>query len=293
MILEVRNLVKKHKKQLVLKWITLQIDSPQIIALVGPNGSGKTTLMNCLMNLLPYQDGFVKILGKDPKDRSLFYEVSYLQTQRILYNNLTGYDHLKFICHVQKLPTSRIKEVAVYVGMDSYLKKRVRNYSLKMKQYLLLAMAIINKPKLILLDEPLNGLDLSSAIQIRNILLDLHAQGTTIIISSHNLEEIEKLTSTIWFMKDGQLFKESTEDYSANYYKMNVSNIQKATSILSGNSFSYTIKDQTILFNETDVTLQTMIDFLNQNEIQIDKIENYKLGAEQRYMELFESEGAK
>ena len=293
MILEVKNLVKKHKKRLVLKWITIQIDSPQIIALVGPNGSGKTTLMNCLMNLSPYQDGTVRILGKDPKDRSLFYEVSYLQNHRVLYDNLTGYDHLKYICHVQKLPTSRIKEVAVYVGMDSYLKKRVRHYSLKMKQHLLLAMAIINKPKLVLLDEPLNGLDPSSAKQMRNILLDLHAQGTTIIISSPNVEDIDKLTNTIWFMKDGQLLSEALEDYSANYYKMNVSNIQKATSVLSGNSFSYTVKDQTILFNETEVTLQTMIDFLNQNEIQIDKIENYKLGAERRYMELFEGEVAK
>ena len=199
MILEVKNLVKKHKKRLVLKWITIQIDSPQIIALVGPNGSGKTTLMNCLMNLSPYQDGSVRILGKDPKDRSLFYEVSYLQNHRVLYGNLTGYDHLKYICHVQKLPTSRIKEVAAYVGMDSYLKKRVRNYSLKMKQHLLLAMAIINKPKFVLLDEPLNGLDPSSAKQMRNILLDLHAQGTTIIISSHNVEDIDKL----WFINDG------------------------------------------------------------------------------------------
>lgn len=293
MILEVKNLVKKHKKRLVLKWITIQIDSPQIIALVGPNGSGKTTLMNCLMNLSPYQDGTVKILGKDPKDRSLFYEVSYLQNHRVLYDNLTGYDHLKYICHVQKLPTSRIKEVAVYVGIDGYLKKRVRHYSLKMKQHLLIAMAIINKPKLVFLDEPLNGLDPSSAKQMRNILLDLHAQGTTIIISSPNVEDIDKLTNTIWFMKDGQLLSEALEDYSANYYKMNVSNIQKATSVLSGNSFSYTVKDQTILFTESEVTLQTMIDFLNQNEIQIDKIENYKLGAERRYMELFEGEVAK
>ena len=270
MILEVKNLVKKYKKQLVLKGINIQIDSPQIIALVGPNGAGKTTLMNCIMNLLPFQEGDVKILGKSSKDSSLFYKVSYLQDNRILYGDLTGYDHLKFICRVQKLPISRVKEVANYVGMESYLKKRVRSYSLGMKQHLLLAMAIINKPKLILLDEPVNGLDPTSAIHMRKILLDLHAQGTTIIISSHNLDEIDKLTNIIYFMKDGQLLKESLEAYSISHYKVTVSNIQKATAALAGDSMEYAVKDQ--------------------NEIQINKIENFIMGAERRYMELFERE---
>lgn len=290
MILEVKNLVKKYKKQLVLKGINIQIDSPQIIALVGPNGAGKTTLMNCIMNLLPFQEGDVKILGKSSKDSSLFYKVSYLQDNRILYGDLTGYDHLKFICRVQKLPISRVKEVANYVGMESYLKKRVRSYSLGMKQHLLLAMAIINKPKLILLDEPVNGLDPTSAIHMRKILLDLHAQGTTIIISSHNLDEIDKLTNIIYFMKDGQLLKESLEAYSISHYKVTVSNIQKATAALAGDSMEYAVKDQAILFDETKIPLQTLIDLLNQNEIQINKIENFIMGAERRYMELFERE---
>jgi ABC-2 type transport system ATP-binding protein len=290
MILEVKNLVKKYKKQIVLNGINIQIDSPQIIALVGPKGAGKTTLMNCLMNLLPFQEGDVKILGKGSKDRTLFREVSYLQDSRILYDHLTGYDHLKFICRVQKLPINRIKEVAVYVGMNSYLKKRVRSYSPGMKQHLLLAMAIINKPKLLLLDEPMNGLDTRSAVHMRTVLLDLHAQGTTIIISSHNLDEIDKLTNTVYFMKGGQLLKESLEDYSTSHYKITVSNIQKATSALSGNLLEYAVKDQTVLFDEAKIALETMIDLLYQNEVQINKIENFNIGAEQRYMELFESE---
>lgn len=290
MILEVTNLVKKYKKQLVLSGINIQIDSPQIIALIGPTGAGKTTLLNCLMNLLPFQEGSVKILGKKPKDSSLFHEVSYLQNNQVLYGDLTGYDHLKFICRIQKLPISRVKEIAAYVGMERYLKKRVRSYSHGMKQHLLLAMAIINKPKLILLDEPVNGLDPTSANHIREILLDLHAQGTTIIISSHNLEEIDKLTNTIYFIKNGQLIKESLEEYSTNHYKMTVSNIQKATAALSGNSFEYAVKDQAILFDETKIALPSIIDLLYQNEVQINKIENFKMGAERRYLDLFESE---
>ncbi len=290
MIIEVNGLTKKYKKQLVLNGINIQVNTPQIIALVGPNGSGKTTLMNCLMNLLPFQEGHVTILRKKHTDASLFYEVSYLQDDRILYGHLTGYDHLKFICRVQKIPISRVKEIAAYVGIDRYFKKRVRNYSFGMKQHLLLAMAILNKPKLLLLDEPVNGLDSKSAIHMRNILLDLHAKGTTIIISSDTLDEIDKLTNTIYFMKDGQLLKESLEDYSTSHYKLTVSDIEKAKEVLSDQTFDYTVEDQSILFEDTKIVLQTIINALSQNEIQISKIENYKIGAERRYMELYESE---
>lgn len=290
MIIDVNGLTKKYKKQLVLNGINIQVNTPQIIALVGPNGSGKTTLMNCLMNLLPFQEGHVTILRKKHTDASLFYEVSYLQDDRILYGHLTGYDHLKFICRVQKIPISRVKEIAAYVGIDRYFKKRVRNYSFGMKQHLLLAMAILNKPKLLLLDEPVNGLDSKSAIHMRNILLDLHAKGTTIIISSDTLDEIDKLTNTIYFMKDGQLLKESLEDYSTSHYKLTVSDIEKAKEVLSDQTFDYTVEDQSILFEDTKIVLQTIINALSQNEIQISKIENYKIGAERRYMELYESE---
>jgi ABC-2 type transport system ATP-binding protein len=293
MIVEVKGLIKKYKKQLVLKGIDIQIESPQIIALVGPNGSGKTTLMNCLMNLLSFQEGSLQILGKKHSDTSLFYEVSYLQDNRVLYGDLTGYDHLKFICRIQKLPVSRVKEVATYIGMEGYLKKRVRSYSLGMKQHLLLAMAIINQPKLILLDEPINGLDPTSAIHMRNILLDLSQKGTTIIISSHNLDEIDKMTNNIYFMKDGVLLKESLGDYSTSRYKLTVSDFHKAKEILSEQKVNISFEDSTILFEETEVTLQSVINSLNINGMEINKIENYKIGAEKRYMELFESEMAK
>jgi len=84
MIIDVQGLKKRYKEQEVLKNITFQIDEPKIVALVGPNGSGKTTMMNCLMNLLPFQEGEVTILGKNHKDPTLFYEVSYLQDNRVL-----------------------------------------------------------------------------------------------------------------------------------------------------------------------------------------------------------------
>jgi ABC-2 type transport system ATP-binding protein len=291
MIVEVNNLKKRYKKQMVLKGIDIQVETPQIIALVGPNGSGKTTLLNCMTNLLSFQEGEVRLLGKKHTDATLFHNVSYLQDNRILYGNLTGYDHLKFICSVQKIPTSKIKEVAERVGMENYLKKRVRNYSLGMKQHLLLAMAIINDPKLLLMDEPLNGLDPTSAINMRRILLELYKEGTTIIISSHNLDEIDRLTNTIYFMKDGALLKESLLDISSKKYLITINDLQKAKKVLYEKSIPFSVTDEgQVGFEETDINLQSFIDSLNNNDITITDIEVQKVGAEKRYRELFEAE---
>ena len=290
MIINVQGLKKRYHQQDVLKDITFQIENPQIVALVGPNGSGKTTMLNCLMNLLPFQEGEITILGKNHKDPSLFYDVSYLQDNRVLYGDLTGYDHLKFICKVQKLPISKVKEVAEYIGMDSYGKKRVRSYSLGMKQHLLLAMAVINNPKLILLDEPINGLDPTSAIHMRNILMDLHAKGTTIIISSHNLEEIDKMTNTIYFMKDGRILEESLTNLNIPHYSLFVSNAEKALQHLTNYAEGIQLQEGVLTFSEATLQLQKAIELLYKNDIQIMKIENKKIGAEKRYMELFESE---
>lgn len=291
MIVQVSNLKKQYKNQLVLKGIDITIETPQIIALVGPNGAGKTTLMNCMTNLLPFNEGSVELVGKKNTDASLFYEVSYLQDNRILYGDLTGYDHLKFICHMQKIPLTKIKEVTDRVGMTSYVKKRVRNYSLGMKQHLLLAMSIINDPKLLLLDEPLNGLDPTSAINMRKILLELFKEGTTIIISSHNLDEIDRLTNIIYFMKDGALLKESLQDFSANQYFITVDNPKKASEVLGEVGIPHTLNSEgKIVFLETEVVLQTFLDEMKRNGITISTIETKKIGAEKRYQELFAGE---
>lgn len=291
MIIHVKNVKKRYKKQDVLKGIEIAVDQPQIIALVGPNGAGKTTLMNCMANLLPFNEGSIELLGKKHTDPSIFKEVSYLQDNRILYGDLTGYDHLKFICRVQKIPLTKIIEVVERIGMKSYMKKRVRNYSLGMKQHLLLAMAILNEPKLLLLDEPLNGLDPSSAIMMRNLLLELYSEGTTILISSHNLDEVDRLTNTIYFMKDGALLKESLQDFVASEYSVTVDRLKEAEQALLQSNLPYTINEHNQLcFVDPPLPLQDFLNCMRNEEIMIERIEHHQAGAERRYQELFSKE---
>ncbi|MFJ8262179.1 ABC transporter ATP-binding protein [Rummeliibacillus sp. NPDC094406] len=287
-ILSIKNLSKTYKSHQVLKNIDLQINSPGIWALVGPNGSGKTTFLNTITNLLPATSGKIELVDKPNTDSDVFKEVSFLQDNTVLFDYLNGYDHLKYICDVQGINKKRINEVAKYVGMEHYIKKRVGNYSLGMKQHLLLAMAIINKPKLLLLDEPLNGLDPTSAILVRKILIELSESGTTILLSSHNLAEIDRVTSQILFLKNGELIEENMQSYETTYYYFEVNDKFHALRMLE--ELHYTVEqfENGLKVNLGNYQLQRLLDELKAAEITILDMYKEVAGSEKRYEELFE-----
>ncbi|GKV55286.1 ABC transporter ATP-binding protein [Sporosarcina sp. NCCP-2222] len=288
MIVAIKNLSKQYKKQQVLRDISLSIDSPGIWALVGPNGVGKTTFLNIVTNLIPATSGSVELVGKSNKNYKVFKEVSYLQDNTVLFDYLTGYDHLKYVCDMHRLPAKRIREVASYVGMENYLRKTVGNYSLGMKQHLLLAMAIINEPKLLLLDEPLNGLDPTSAIMMRRILLELADKGTTIILSSHNLSEVDRVTKQIIFLKDGKLIEENMDQYEQVYYQVTVKKKSPLKELLTEKAFVF---DETgsgfrILLGSHE--FQSLLDLLQQSDVDVLDMQKEITGSEKRYEEVFE-----
>lgn len=287
MILSVKDVKKSYGKHQVLKGITFDIAEPSTIALVGPNGSGKTTLLSVITNLLQADSGEITVLGKSNKDPSIFYEVSFLQDNTVLYDYLTGYDHLQFICDVQKLPKGKIFETSQWIGMDSYLHKKVKNYSLGMKQHLLLTMAIINNPKLLILDEPLNGLDPTSAIRVREILLELGRKGTTILLSSHNLMEIDRVTTQILFLKDGVLIKEDISQYTINSYKIHTNNDAKSIEILQKAGIESIIKEGAIIIEEDIADINEIFGLLTSNDIEIKDIEKKLVSSEDRYKQIF------
>ncbi|MGG0304142.1 ABC transporter ATP-binding protein [Bacillus albus] len=290
-ILSINNLSKSYKHKKVLNEINLTINSPGIWALVGPNGVGKTTFLNVVTNLLPATSGNIELLGKSNKDVSVFKDVSFLQDNSILYDYLNGYDHLTFICDVQKLSKERMNEVAKYVGMESYAKRKVKGYSLGMKQHLLLAMAILNKPKLMFLDEPLNGLDPTSAILMRNILLRLVEEGTTIILSSHNLSEIDRVTKKILFLKDGKLIEEDMTKYEKIYYHFLFSDLKHAQHVLIQENVQAVLTKKSLRIQLEHHTIQDLINLFYSHNINIMDIQKEVIGSEKRYEEVFHVSG--
>ena len=287
MILSVKDVYKSYGKEQVLKGITFEIEEPQIIALVGPNGSGKSTLMNIITNLLPADKGEITVLGKNNRNPNIFREISFMQDNTVLYEYLTGYDHLQFICDVQGMPKKQLLETADRIGITSYLNKKVKNYSLGMKQHLLLAMAVVNKPKLMILDEPLNGLDPTSAIRVRELLLALRDEGTTILLSSHNLAEIDRVTSSILFLKKGNLIQENMAEFEQVRYQIAVDQTAKAEKALVAAGIPVELVDGRLHIYRRDVELGTVLKVLEHEKIVIDDIEKKVFGSEERYRKIF------
>lgn len=290
-ILSVKNLTKNYGKHEVLKGINIEINEPGIYAVIGPNGSGKTTLFNVISNLLSPTSGEIEVVGLKNTNSDIFYKVSFLKDNRVLYDYLSGYDHLSFIRSAQKLPKERIDEVIKKMQIESYVNKRVGDYSLGMKQSLLIAMAILNEPKLMILDEPLNGLDPTAVIKVRHLFKDLAEKGTAILISSHTLSEIDLLTDQIMFLKDGKMVEEKLDSSKDNRYEIIISefDIEKAKNIdYEGMRYEFENNKLTINLGLNSITY--LLEKFENANISFTDITKKKRGSEERYMEMFPEE---
>ena len=214
-ILEIKNLQKKYGKKEVLKGVTFQIDSSEIVGLIGKNGAGKSTLFKVITGILKQKSGTVKILDQEvsSKNRKIFQQVGCLIEQVSLYPHLTGYEHIQIVA---KLTDTKIDEhvetLISTLKMNSYIHNKTKTYSQGMKQRLGILLAVLNKPKLLLLDEPLNGLDPEGVYEIRTFLLNIcHQEGMSLLISSHILSEMQIFCDRFLFLKDGVISKDLTK----------------------------------------------------------------------------------
>ena len=205
----VKNLTKKFKEATVLDNINIDFEAGKVHGLIGRNGSGKTMLMKCICGIVPYKIGEIrvndKIIGKDidiPSNVGVI-----IETPGFL-PNYSGFNNLKFLAKISnKIGKDEIKNAIKSVGLNPDDKKHVGKYSLGMRQRLGLAQAIMEDPDLLILDEPMNGLDKDGVKDMRQYLLDLKAQGKTILIASHSAEDIDVLCDTVCEMDKGKLEK--------------------------------------------------------------------------------------
>ena len=214
-VLGVRDIHKNYGKKEVLKGVTFQIDSSEIVGLIGKNGAGKSTLFKVIAGLLKQKSGTVKILDQEvsSKNRKIFQQVGCLIEQVSLYPHLTGYEHIQIVA---KLTDTKIDEhvetLISTLKMNSYIHNKTKTYSQGMKQRLGILLAVLNKPKLLLLDEPLNGLDPEGVYEIRTFLLNIcHQEGMSLLISSHILSEMQIFCDRFLFLKDGVISKDLTK----------------------------------------------------------------------------------
>ncbi|WP_245641263.1 lantibiotic protection ABC transporter ATP-binding protein [Thermovenabulum gondwanense] len=203
-ILETRNLRKYYRRQLVVKDVSLRVPAGSIYGLIGPNGSGKSTILKLLTGLLHPDGGEIIVFG-EPWQRKHLAHIGALIESPAIYGNLTAAENLLIHTKLMGLPGGVIDEVLGTVGLKDAGKKLASQFSLGMKQRLGIAIALLGEPKLLILDEPTNGIDPVGIQELRGLIRSLSKRGITVILSSHILKEVSQVVDYIGIISDGRL----------------------------------------------------------------------------------------
>ena len=239
-LIQTQNLVKRYGNMFAVNDVSMTIESGAIVGLVGRNGAGKTTLIRLLTGLAKPTSGTFQIM---PEEKRLDTSVAAIVERPSVYLNMSGLDNLKAQSHLLGLPIDQeyLKSTLQLVRLDPESKKKAKDYSLGMRQRLAIAMTLVGKPKLLILDEPTNGLDPQGIHDMREIFVNLNQKlGVTLLVSSHILTELGKFATEFYFMERGRIIKHATaEEIAANSQKrlrITVDNTPKAIEVVRGMS---------------------------------------------------------
>jgi ABC-2 type transport system ATP-binding protein len=213
-IIQINSLTFSYSKELkVLDNISLNVPKGSIYGFLGPNGAGKSTTMGLITGLLPVEENTIKMFNEPLNNQlpEMFSRIGSIVESPSLYGHLTGKENLKYFAKLKSVTPERIDEVLEIVRLTQSGNRKAKEYSLGMKQRLAIALALLGKPDLLLLDEPVNGLDPAGIVEIRELLVRLNKEdGVTIFVSSHLLSEIEKMCTHIGIINQGKLKFEGT-----------------------------------------------------------------------------------
>lgn len=217
-VIEVNNLVKRYKELLALDHFNLQIKEGEIFGLLGPNGSGKTTTINCILSLLGYDKGEIKVFGKDmrPDSYDIKKNIGVVMQNVAVFDELTVYDNVDYFCGLyikdKDLKKQYVKEAIEFVGLEDYEKFLPKKLSGGLLRRLNIACGIAHKPKLIFFDEPTVAVDPQSRNKILEGIEKLNKDGATIVYTSHYMEEVEQICTRILIMDKGKNVAIGTKD---------------------------------------------------------------------------------
>ena len=226
-MIQTKNLNKSYKKQEVNKDISLLVPKNSIYGLLGPNGAGKSTLLKMLTGMINPTSGEI-IYKEKPWSRNDLLELGSLIEQSPIYENLTARENLKVRTLLYNLPDSRIEDVLEIVNLTNTGNKKAGKFSMGMKQRLGIAIALLNNPKLLILDEPTNGLDPIGIGDLRELIKSFPKKGITVIISSHILSEVEQIADYIGIIANGQLWYQEKVQEDIDLEKLFLEVVKKA-----------------------------------------------------------------
>lgn len=227
-MIKIENLVKRYGDIIALDHLNLTIHEGEIFGLLGPNGSGKTTAINCMLALLKYDRGTIKIMGKEmtPESYDIKEKIGIVPQDLAVFDDLTVYENVDYFCGLyikdKKKRKELVKEALEFVSLTDYAKKKPKKLSGGLKRRLNIACGIAHKPKLLILDEPTVAVDPQSRNSILEGIVKLNKEGTTVIYTSHYMEEVEQICMKIAIMDHGTVIASGTKEELKNMIKTGV-----------------------------------------------------------------------
>ena len=217
-VIEINNLVKRYKELVALDHLSLEVKEGEIFGLLGPNGSGKTTTINCILSLLTYDKGSIKVFGKEmtPSSYDIKKQIGVVMQNVAVFNELTVYENIDYFCGLyitdKELRKKYVEEAIEFTGLSDFKKFRPGKLSGGLLRRLNIACGIAHKPKLIFFDEPTVAVDPQSRNKILEGISKLNKDGATIIYTSHDMEEVEQICSRITIMDKGRSIASGSKD---------------------------------------------------------------------------------
>ena len=296
-ILRTRNLFKKYKDKEVITDVNMNIKKGEVYGFLGPNGAGKTTIMKMMLNLVKPNGGEIEVFGEklNYKSYETLKRIGSIIEYPVFYDKLTGRENLELHCeYMGYYDKSSIDKAIKLLNLTGIDNKAVKDFSLGMKQRLGIARAIITKPELLILDEPINGLDPIGIKEIRNILKMLNKEyEITILLSSHILGEIEQIADTIGIINNGRLIEEvsmeSIRENNTEYIEIITKDCIRASYILENDLHisNFKVIDNTLIrIYDLELSQKDISKTLILNEVEIETINRKNNTLEDHFLNL-------
>ncbi|WP_163399380.1 ABC transporter ATP-binding protein [Flavobacterium fluviatile] len=291
-ILTIENLHKRYGRIHALKNISFEIQKGRVYGILGPNGSGKSTTLGIVLNVVNRTSGNYTWFGGKIETHEALKKVGAIIERPNFYPYMTAEENLKLVCKIKGINYSKIDEKLALVGLTERKNSKFSTFSLGMKQRLAIASALLNDPEILILDEPTNGLDPQGIHQIRDIIKKIASEGTTILLASHLLDEVEKVCSHVVVLRKGEmLYSGSVDGMSANegFFEVQSEDNETLKSILKEHPAidSITEEDSKILvYLKSEMSAAQLNQFLFSKNIALSHLVKRKNSLEAQFLEL-------
>ncbi|MGS2726655.1 ABC transporter ATP-binding protein [Psychroserpens sp. BH13MA-6] len=291
-ILTINNLTKKFGRLTAVKDLSFTINKGNVYGILGPNGSGKSTTLGIVLNVVNKTEGDFHWFDGNTTTHDALKKVGAIIERPNFYPYMTAYENLKLVCRIKGVSESKINEKLEIVGLLDRKGHKFKTYSLGMKQRLAIASALLNDPEILILDEPTNGLDPQGIHQIRQIIKDIAATGTTILLASHLLDEVEKVCSHVVVLRKGEKLYSGRVDEmisSHGFFELKSENHDALIKVLESDDAFGTVKVEagliTAFLNEP-MEAQTFNKLMFENGIILSHLVKRKESLEQQFLQL-------